>query len=72
MSRVTGTITDRARDLRRAWGTRGSAPRVLPPHLTRAVYGLWIAAFALKILGSTWDVSWHFRWLRDDLAPPTC
>jgi hypothetical protein len=34
------------------------------------VYGLWIVALALKVLGSTWDVSWHFRWLRDDLAPP--
>ena len=22
------------------------------------------------MLGSSWDVSWHFRWLRDDLAPP--
>ncbi|MGW0479812.1 hypothetical protein [Nonomuraea sp. NPDC003214] len=27
-------------------------------------------AFALKVLGSAWDVSWHFMWLRDDLAPP--
>ena len=34
------------------------------------MYGLWIVALALKVLGSTWDVSWHFRWLRDDLAPP--
>ena len=30
----------------------------------------WLGAFLLKMLGSTWDVSWHFRWLRDDLAPP--
>jgi hypothetical protein len=22
------------------------------------------------MLGSSWDVSWHFKWLRDDLAPP--
>jgi hypothetical protein len=22
------------------------------------------------VLGSSWDVSWHFKWLRDDLAPP--
>ncbi|MEV4899667.1 hypothetical protein AB0K48_61205, partial [Nonomuraea sp. NPDC055795] len=29
-----------------------------------------MAAFSLKLLGSAWDVSWHFKWLRDDLAPP--
>ncbi|WP_148086251.1 hypothetical protein [Actinocorallia herbida] len=27
-------------------------------------------AFALKMVGSSWDVSWHFKWLRDDFAPP--
>ncbi|MBA2894331.1 hypothetical protein [Nonomuraea soli] len=30
----------------------------------------WLVAFGLKVLGSAWDVSWHFKWLRDDLAPP--
>jgi hypothetical protein len=34
------------------------------------IYLAWLGAFLLKMLGSTWDVSWHFRWLRDDLAPP--
>jgi hypothetical protein len=34
------------------------------------MYGAWLGAFLLKMLGSSWDVSWHFRWLRDDLAPP--
>jgi len=34
------------------------------------VYRLWLAALLLKMLGAGWDVSWHFRWLRDDLAPP--
>jgi hypothetical protein len=34
------------------------------------IYTAWLAAFLLKMLGSSWDVSWHFRWLRDDLAPP--
>jgi hypothetical protein len=24
----------------------------------------------LKALGSGWDVAWHFRWIRDDFAPP--
>jgi hypothetical protein len=36
----------------------------------RWMYSAWLGAFLLKMLGSTWDVSWHFRWLRDDLAPP--
>ena len=34
------------------------------------VYRVWLVALALKALGSGWDVAWHFRWLRDDLAPP--
>lgn len=38
--------------------------------MVAAVYRLWLVAFALKMLGSTWDMSWHFKWLRDDLAPP--
>ncbi|MCF6509738.1 hypothetical protein E9549_20415 [Blastococcus sp. MG754426] len=36
----------------------------------RWIYTAWLAAFLLKMLGSSWDVSWHFKWLRDDLAPP--
>jgi hypothetical protein len=35
-----------------------------------AVYRLWLLAFTLKMLGSTWDMSWHFKWLRDTAAPP--
>jgi hypothetical protein len=67
---VADTLADRARTLLRTWGTRGTAPRPLPADLVRAVYGLWLTAFALKVLGASWDVSWHFKWLRDDLAPP--
>ncbi|MEU8000116.1 hypothetical protein AB0B66_02905 [Catellatospora sp. NPDC049111] len=40
------------------------------PAVVAAVYRLWLVAFALKMLGSTWDMSWHFKWLRDDAAPP--
>ena len=36
----------------------------------RWIYTAWLGAFLLKMLGSSWDVSWHFKWLRDDLAPP--
>jgi hypothetical protein len=37
---------------------------------TRLVFRVWLLAFLLKALGSGWDVAWHFRWLRDDFAPP--
>lgn len=37
---------------------------------TVVVFRLWLVAFLLKALGSGWDVSWHFRWFRDDFAPP--
>jgi len=36
----------------------------------RFVYRAWLVALLLKALGSGWDVAWHFRWLRDDFAPP--
>ncbi|MGW5260821.1 hypothetical protein ACWEQG_07605 [Microbispora sp. NPDC004025] len=50
--------------------TRGEAGRRTPEDLFRVLYLGWLAAFVLKVLGSSWDVSWHFKWLRDDLAPP--
>jgi hypothetical protein len=40
------------------------------PAVIATVYRLWLVAFALKMIGSTWDMSWHFRWLRDTAAPP--
>lgn len=40
------------------------------PAVVAMVYRLWLIAFALKMTGSTWDMSWHFRWLRDTAAPP--
>ncbi len=36
----------------------------------RRVYQVWILALLLKALGAGWDVAWHFKWLRDDFAPP--
>ncbi len=47
----------------------GPSPDQAPAVVT-AIYRLWLAAFVLKMLGSTWDMSWHFKWLRDDAAPP--
>jgi hypothetical protein len=53
-----------------AYMTPGDAGRGTNPTELRWIYSAWLGAFLLKMLGSTWDVSWHFRWLRDDLAPP--
>ncbi|GAA4071817.1 hypothetical protein GCM10022248_45520 [Nonomuraea soli] len=50
--------------------TRGPAGRETPRELFTFLYMGWLVAFGLKVLGSAWDVSWHFKWLRDDLAPP--
>jgi hypothetical protein len=38
--------------------------------MVTVIYRLWLIAFTLKMLGSTWDMSWHFKWLRDTAAPP--
>ncbi len=59
--------------LRWLWGeamTPGAPGRPTTQAELGWLYGGWLVAFALKLLGSSWDVSWHFRWLRDDLAPP--
>ncbi len=50
--------------------TPGRPGRATTQTELRWIYTAWLGAFLLKMLGSTWDVSWHFRWLRDDLAPP--
>lgn len=60
----------RARELWRSWVTPGEPPRELPSAELVVVYRVWLIALLLKMLGAGWDVSWHFRWLRDDLAPP--
>ncbi|MGY1697579.1 hypothetical protein ACI780_21990 [Geodermatophilus sp. SYSU D00814] len=53
-----------------AHGTPGAPGRPTGESELRWIYAAWLGAFLLKMLGSSWDVSWHFRWLRDDLAPP--
>jgi hypothetical protein len=50
--------------------TPGRPGRATTQTELRWIYTAWLGAFLLKMLGSTWDVSWHFKWLRDDLAPP--
>jgi hypothetical protein len=59
--------------VRRLWQghmTPGSPGRPTTQQELRWIYTAWLVAFGLKMLGSSWDVSWHFKWLRDDLAPP--
>jgi hypothetical protein len=53
-----------------AYVTPGRPGRATSQTELRWIYTAWLGAFLLKLLGSSWDVSWHFRWLRDDLAPP--
>ena len=53
-----------------AYMTPGRPGRITSPTELRWIYTAWLGGFLLKMLGSSWDVSWHFRWLRDDLAPP--
>ena len=53
-----------------AYMTPGSPGRPTTQQELRWIYTAWLVAFGLKMLGSSWDVSWHFKWLRDDLAPP--
>ena len=53
-----------------AYMTPGRPGRPTTEQELRWIYTAWLGAFLLKMLGSTWDVSWHFKWLRDDLAPP--
>ena len=53
-----------------AYVTPGRPGRATTQQELRWLYTAWLGAFGLKMLGSSWDVSWHFKWLRDDLAPP--
>jgi hypothetical protein len=53
-----------------AYMTPGEPGRPVSQTELRWIYTGWLVAFLLKMLGSSWDVSWHFKWLRDDLAPP--
>jgi hypothetical protein len=54
----------------RTYWTRGAAGRPTPRSLQVLMLRWWLVALTFKLLGSSWDVSWHFKWLRDDLAPP--
>jgi hypothetical protein len=47
-----------------------AAPVPTSARTLRIIFGLWILAYAFKHAGASWDLSWHFRFLRDDLIPP--
>ncbi|GHF56468.1 hypothetical protein FHX82_000044 [Amycolatopsis bartoniae] len=49
---------------------RGAPGQPTPEWVLRFAYTAWLVAFGFKLLGSSWDVSWHFKFIRDDLAPP--
>ncbi|MEO5833136.1 MAG: hypothetical protein ABJA16_02335 [Nakamurella sp.] len=54
----------------RTYWTRGVPGRPTPRSAQVLMLRWWVVALAFKLIGSSWDVSWHFKWLRDDLAPP--
>ncbi|MBB5954507.1 hypothetical protein FHS29_001077 [Saccharothrix tamanrassetensis] len=63
-------VTDRVAQFRDQYWDRGEPGRDTPPALVSGLYRLWLLGLLLKLLGSSWDVAWHFKWLRDELAPP--
>lgn len=65
----TGVLARGGQLLRQYW-VPGKPGRPTSQVELRWIYSAWLLAFAGKVLGSSWDVSWHFKWLRDDLAPP--
>ncbi|MFI9006897.1 hypothetical protein ACIGNX_06675 [Actinosynnema sp. NPDC053489] len=63
-------VTNRVARFRDQYWERGEPGRGTPPALVAGLYRLWLVGLLLKLIGSSWDVAWHFKWLRDDLAPP--
>lgn len=60
----------RLKGFMRTYWTRGEPGRETPRSLAVFMQRMWLLALLFKLLGSSWDVSWHFKWLRDDMAPP--
>ncbi len=54
----------------KTYWTRGVPGRSTPRSVQVLMLRWWVTALAFKLIGSSWDVSWHFKWLRDDMAPP--
>lgn len=58
------------KDFFRLHWTRHAPGADTPRWVLLLSYRAWLIALLFKMLGSSWDMSWHFRWQRDDLAPP--
>ena len=63
----------RAKTVARQWWE--SRPFGTPQQVTNAkaiptIFVLWIVAFALKHIGSAWDVAWHFRYVFEAFELP--
>jgi len=65
-----GTRLARVGQLWRRYWVPGEPGRPTSQVELRWIYRAWLLAFVGKVVGSSWDVAWHFKWLRDDLAPP--
>ncbi|WP_018686652.1 hypothetical protein [Actinokineospora enzanensis] len=66
---VRGPVNQFRTFFREHW-VRGAAGTETPEWVWRFAYRTWVLALVFKLLGSSWDESWHFKFLRDDLAPP--
>jgi hypothetical protein len=69
-STVPGNPVAKTKLFFRLYWHRGAPGQPTPSWVLRFAYGMWLVAFAFKVLGSSWDVSWHFKFIRDDFAPP--
>ena len=68
--RVNTGVKGRIAQFHEQYWERGEPGRETPAALVSLLYRLWLVGLLLKLLGSSWDVAWHFKWLRDELAPP--
>ncbi|WP_034268103.1 hypothetical protein [Haloechinothrix halophila] len=64
-----GPVTKTRVFFERHWQRRRPG-RPTPDWVVSFIYRTWLLALLFKVVGSSWDMSWHFMWIRDDFAPP--